>query len=94
MKVSANALTVMAAFNRNANNWMAGSDLLKETGIKSGSLYPLLHNMRTKGLLLSKKENGNASALQRPLKTFYKLSAEGINLARERLEALGATFNL
>ena len=74
-------LAVLTALYDRAPERIHGYDLMKETGLKSGSLYPLLMRMTDRGLLSS--EGGEPSAPGRPPRHAYRLTASGLALARE-----------
>ena len=59
--------------------WRYGYDLAKETGLKSGTLYPLLMRLSDQGLL----EAEWRAPLQpgRPARHAYRLSAAGYSMA-------------
>jgi PadR family transcriptional regulator, regulatory protein PadR len=59
------------------SNELAGSDITRLTGIKSGSLYPILERFKKAGWLTSRWEEGNPSALGRPPKHLYHLTTTG-----------------
>ncbi|TCP31851.1 PadR family transcriptional regulator [Sphingomonas sp. BK235] len=61
--------------------WRHGYDLLKATGLSSGTLYPLLMRMSDKGLL--EAEWREPAQPGRPPRHAYRLSAAGAALARE-----------
>lgn len=67
---------------------MYGLDLIDRTGVKSGTLYPLLARLAESGWLEAEPERVDASAAGRPRRTYYRLSAEGQAGALEVLAAL------
>jgi len=62
-----------------APRWRHGYDLMKETGLLSGTLYPLLMRMTEQGLVeaewLPPTQRG------RPARHAYRLTAKGLALA-------------
>ncbi len=64
------------------NKWWYGYALMQETGLQSGSLYPLLIRLADDGYLDSRWESDVETA--RPRRE-YRLTASGKSLARERL---------
>jgi len=58
-----------------------GYGLMKETGLKSGTLYPILMRLKTRGYL--KAEWDVAAPTGRPPRQHYELTPLGINYARE-----------
>jgi len=56
-----------------------GYSLMKETGLKSGTLYPILMRLKTRGYL--KAEWDLSSPTGRPPRQHYELTPLGINYA-------------
>ena len=84
--ISRQTRDVLAALLAQPQAWRYGYDLSKETGLKSGTLYPLLIRLSDQALL----EAEWRQPLQpgRPPRHAYRLTEKGAALARER--ALGA----
>ncbi|MGA1831640.1 PadR family transcriptional regulator [Rhizobium wenxiniae] len=57
---------------------MSGADVSRETGLASGSLYPILIRLEKAGWLSSEWEKGDPAELGRPRKRFYRITAPGI----------------
>jgi len=68
--------------------WRHGYDLSKDTGIKSGTLYPLLMRLTEQGLLDSRWESPDRTGL--PPRHVYRLTSSGVALAREQSSAEAA----
>jgi PadR family transcriptional regulator PadR len=66
--------------------WRHGYELSKETGVKSGTLYPLLMRLSDQGLLDSKWREPERPG--RPPRHVYRLTAGGLALARQFTEEL------
>ncbi|MET8152528.1 PadR family transcriptional regulator [Actinoplanes sp. NPDC049668] len=62
-----------------------GYDLSRETGLASGTLYPILMRLAAQHLLDAGWEPSDEPG--RPPRHTYRLTADGIALARERLAA-------
>lgn len=73
--------TVLMAFLESPQGWRYGYDLTKETGLKSGTLYPLLMRLHDQGLLES--EWHPSQQLGRPARHAYRLTGAGIALAKQ-----------
>jgi PadR family transcriptional regulator, regulatory protein PadR len=69
--------------------WRHGYDLSKETGLRSGTLYPLLMRLSEQGLLESRWQEPERPGL--PPRHVYRLTASGLALAREQDLAAIAT---
>jgi PadR family transcriptional regulator, regulatory protein PadR len=78
--LSPQAHAVLLALVASPQDWRYGYDLSKETGLKSGTLYPLLIRLSEQGLL--EAEWREAAQLGRPPRHAYRLTAEGLSIAK------------
>lgn len=80
--ISPQTLSVLTALAAQPQAWRYGYDLSKETGLKSGTLYPLLMRLADQGLL----ETEWRQPLQpgRPARHAYRLTEAGLALAAQR----------
>jgi PadR family transcriptional regulator PadR len=86
---SRQARALLAALLERAQMWRHGYDLAKETGLKSGTLYPLLIRLSEQGLLESRWQEAERPGL--PPRHVYRLTASGLAVAREQeLAAIAA----
>jgi len=74
--------TLLAALLDRSRTWRHGYDLARETGLRSGTLYPLLMRLSEQGLLESRWQEPERPGL--PPRHVYRLSASGLALAREQ----------
>ena len=79
---SRQARTLLATFLERSRTWRHGYELSKETGLKSGTLYPLLMRLSEQGLLEERWEDAERPGL--PPRHVYRLTASGVALAREQ----------
>src|ERR1700722_10240159 len=79
---------LLAALLDRSQSWRHGYDLSKETGIKSGTLYPLLMRLTEQGLLDSRWEEPSRTGL--PPRHAYRLSSAGVALADGQRQAEAA----
>src|SRR5215468_8947277 len=80
---------LLAALLERPRTWRHGYDLSKETGLRSGTLYPLLMRLSEQGLLEARWEEAERSGL--PPRHAYRLTGSGLALAREQeLAAMAA----
>jgi DNA-binding PadR family transcriptional regulator len=79
---SRQARTLLAALLDGPGAWRHGYDLSKETGLRSGTLYPLLMRLSEQGLLESRWQEAERPGL--PPRHVYRLTASGLALAREQ----------
>jgi PadR family transcriptional regulator, regulatory protein PadR len=61
--------------------WRHGYELSKDTGLKSGTLYPLLMRLSDQALLDSKWQEPAGAG--RPPRHVYRLNKQGLALARQ-----------
>jgi PadR family transcriptional regulator PadR len=83
--LSAHARAVIAALADSGGGWRHGYDLVRATGLKSGTLYPLLIRLAAQGHLDAEWQQPAAAG--RPPRHAYRLTASGIRLAREDAES-------
>ncbi|MDE2112416.1 MAG: helix-turn-helix transcriptional regulator [Alphaproteobacteria bacterium] len=62
------------------SNWRHGYELSRETGLKSGTLYPILMRLSDRGLLESKWQEPEQAG--RPPRHAYRLTPDGLAFAR------------
>jgi len=82
---SPQTLRVFDALLAEPDTWRYGYDLSRETGLASGSLYPILIRLAERGLLDTRWEP--AAEAGRPPRHLYRLTADGAALARQRIAA-------
>jgi PadR family transcriptional regulator, regulatory protein PadR len=70
---------LLAALSARAQTWRHGYDLIGETGLKSGTLYPLLMRMAEQGLVEAEWRAPEQPG--RPARHVYCLTADGLALA-------------
>ncbi len=74
-------LVLMEALATRAQEWRHGYDLMKETGLLSGTLYPLLIRMADQGFI--EAEWREPVHLGRPARHVYRLTAKGFAFSQE-----------
>jgi DNA-binding PadR family transcriptional regulator len=80
---SPQSLRLLAALAAQPRQWRHGYDISKETGLKAGTLYPILQRLAERGLLESRWEESPLPA--RPPRHACRLSARGVAYARGEL---------
>jgi DNA-binding PadR family transcriptional regulator len=75
---------LFAALLQQPRGWHYGYELSKHTGLKSGTLYPVLIRLNDQGLLESKWIEPDPPG--KPPRHAYKLSPSGLAFAREITE--------
>jgi PadR family transcriptional regulator, regulatory protein PadR len=71
---------LLAVLAEAPTQWFYGYPLMKATGLQSGTLYPLLVRMEGQGLVASEWREPEQAG--RPPRHAYRLTAEGVALAR------------
>lgn len=61
----------------------AGADVVRATGLATGTVYPILLRLEAAQWLSSEWEEAEASSLGRPRRRLYKVTAEGARAARQ-----------
>ena len=85
--LSQHARSLLTALLDARDRWSYGYELASLTGIKSGTLYPLLIRLEGQGYLEAEWQQPVASG--RPARHAYRLTAAGQRLARAELAAFG-----
>lgn len=83
-------LMLLAALSERTQQWRHGYDLMRETGLPSGTLYPLLMRMTDDGLL--EAEWRDPIQPGRPARHVYRLTAVGIRLAQTSATGVAPSF--
>ena len=85
-------LSVLAALHEQPSQWQHGYALASETGLKSGTLYPILIRLADQGLVEARWQEEPVPG--RPRRHMYRLTADGVARATQALtsatEALAA----
>jgi PadR family transcriptional regulator PadR len=79
--MSSQTRILLAVMLQRPRSWHYGYELSKLTGLKSGTLYPILMRLSDQSLLESKWLEPELPG--KPPRHAYKLSSEGLALARE-----------
>ena len=93
IRLSPQTVLVLEAFLSSPATWRYGYDISRQSGLKSGTLYPILMRLHGNDLLQTKWEPSPEQG--RPQRHMYRLTADGARLARATLserEQRGASF--
>jgi PadR family transcriptional regulator, regulatory protein PadR len=71
-----------------------GLELMKATGFRSGTLYPVLARLERTGWIRSQREDIDPVTEGRPPRRYYQLTGEGQTAARYELAALAEQFHI
>ena len=86
--MSSQTVAVLHALKASGRSWNYGYDLSKITGLKSGTLYPILARLHDEDWLENKWEQSGEPG--RPPRHLYRLTAAGSLAASEVLRTAGA----
>jgi DNA-binding PadR family transcriptional regulator len=91
MPLSVSAALVLQAI---ATGHRFGFDIMRGTGLPSGTVYPVLRRFQHQGLILGRWEKDATARDQgRPTRRYYELTARGVEAlveAEQRYRALAA----
>jgi PadR family transcriptional regulator, regulatory protein PadR len=82
---SAQTLAVLAALLDDGAQWQHGYDLARRTGLKSGTLYPILIRLADRDLVEARWEDEQPAG--RPRRHLYRLTSAGAEQAHSALTA-------
>jgi PadR family transcriptional regulator, regulatory protein PadR len=86
LRSSAQTNHVLETFLDAPRQWQYGYDISRTTGLKSGTLYPILMRLADRKLLETRWEDVEPG---RPPRHMYRLTAQGLRVAREHLSSRG-----
>ena len=86
-KSSSQTLTLLSVMLDRPRMWRHGYDLSMETGLQSGTLYPILVRLCDREMLESKW--GSPEEAGRPPRHLYRLTSGGIAFAKSELADAG-----
>jgi DNA-binding PadR family transcriptional regulator len=84
LRLSPQTLVVLDAFLDDPKEWKYGYDISKTTGLKSGTLYPILMRLADRELLEATWE---AAEVGKPPRHMYRFTPKGLGLAREAIRS-------
>jgi PadR family transcriptional regulator PadR len=85
---SAQTLSVLAALDADPTAWLHGYLIAKQTGLASGTLYPILIRLAERGLIEARWEDEQRPG--RPRRHLYRLTSDGLLAARAALAEAAA----
>ena len=88
MKITVTTAKILRAFLEDPAEPVYGLELMRTTGLPSGSLYPALAHLERAGLVVSRREQIDPAAEGRPARRYYHLTPGGLETARCELAAL------
>jgi len=82
LRTSRETLLVLARFVERPGDWRYGYELSRDTGLKSGTLYPILMRLEKYALLEARWEATEDGV---PPRHTYRLTPSGLELAEAKL---------
>jgi PadR family transcriptional regulator len=82
-RFSAQTLSVLSVLCAEPAGWRHGYGIAKDTGLKSGSLYPILIRLAERGLVEARWEEEQPAG--RPRRHLYRLTPDGLARAQAAL---------
>lgn len=86
-QMTTTTMKVLARLLEDPTGECYGFDLIDQTKIKSGTLYPILIRLEKAGWLESRLEDLDPRIAGRPARRLYSLTGEGERLARMEIES-------
>ena len=83
-RISPQTLLILDAFLEQPEYWKYGYDLSRNTGLKTGTLYPILMRLSEHKLLETKWEQSEPG---RPPRHMYRFTPEGLRYTRAQSKA-------
>ena len=84
LRLSPQTLRILDAFLHEPLEWKYGYEISRETGLKSGTLYPILMRLAERELLETAWQTGEAG---RPPRHMYRFTKNGTQFARKCSES-------
>lgn len=81
-------LRVLKVFLEEPTRQFCGAELIKATGLPSGTIYPIMLRFERSGLLKSRWETEEPTDIGRPRRRLYNITPTGCEIARETLAGL------
>ncbi len=83
VRMSLQTLRVLEAFLGNPRAELSGADVHKDSGLASGTLYPILLRLESAGWFVSRWESIDPARAGRPRRRLYRLTSSGLARASE-----------
>ncbi|WP_170318835.1 PadR family transcriptional regulator [Allorhizocola rhizosphaerae] len=88
VRITTAVVKVLAALVDDPARERYGLDLIRDTGLPSGTLYPILTRLERAGWVHAEWEDLDPVAEGRPARRYYRLTPDGVQAARTELAAL------
>ena len=84
LRLTPQTVQVLDAFLEDPEEWRYGYDISRDTGLKSGTLYPILIRLAESKLL---ETNWETTQTGKPPRHIYRLTPDGLRAAREHIRS-------
>lgn len=91
MRLTVPVAKVVSALLADPDAERYGLDLMKATGLPSGTLYPVLQRLQQAGWVAAHWEAIDPAAEGRPARRYYRLTPQGVTAGRHALAELHAS---
>ena len=88
MRLTIPMARVLSVFLSDVEEARYGVDLMEQSGLGSGTMYPILQRLQAAGWVSSSWEEGDPASLGRPARRYYLLTPDGAEQARQQLAEL------
>jgi PadR family transcriptional regulator PadR len=87
-RLSLAGMRILRLFFGDPGAEITGAQIIRASGLASGTVYPLLLRFERVGFLESHWESGNPSDLGHPRRRYYRISRDGLAVARKAFQEL------
>jgi DNA-binding PadR family transcriptional regulator len=87
-RITTSVIKVLAALLADVDADRYGLDLIRDTGLASGTLYPILVRLDEAGWVEAHWEDIDPAAEGRPARRYYRLTPAGVTAGRHELALL------
>jgi DNA-binding PadR family transcriptional regulator len=84
-RISFQTLKVLKPFLANPRVEITGTEVMRVSGLASGTAYPIMLRLERLGFLTSHWESGDPRDLGRPRRRYYRITVDGVAIARHAL---------
>lgn len=88
MRITTSVAAVLTSLLADPTADRYGLDLMRATGLASGTLYPILTRLQEAGWIEAHWEEIDATEAGRPARRYYRMTPDGVTAARGELAAL------
>ncbi len=91
MRRSPQTVLVLGEFLEAPGDWKYGYDISRSTGLKSGTLYPILMRLAERELMETQWEAGEPG---KPPRHLYRLTPDGVQYARQEVPSTSSSVRM